>query len=262
MIAIARDPSGASGYAWFEPPATVQINLMPGAAADIANELIAWGEGMAAEASPAPSDSDRVVWLHTFDHDETSIAAAARHGFAQADKWFAIMSRELGGVPHATFAGADVVVKPLSGSADVAARVALTASLSADAYDPTHRGSTREVDRARMDAYRRLRAAPGFRTDLDLLAEIDGVPAGYAIAWYDPASESGEIEPLATAPAFRRRGVATALIVAAMARLRLLDARCVQVPVSSGNDAVRAVLERLDFRTTGRYLFFRRRLRP
>jgi GNAT superfamily N-acetyltransferase len=60
--------------------------------------------------------------------------------------------------------------------------------------------------------YARVRAAPLYDPDLDLVAVAeDGTFAGCCIVWLDPVIGSAEIEPLGVVPAHRRRGVAGAL---------------------------------------------------
>ncbi len=57
-----------------------------------------------------------------------------------------------------------------------------------------------------LEAYARLRAAPVYRPDLDLVAvDHDGSLVAYAIIWFDPRSGVGEFEPVGTHPDHRRR---------------------------------------------------------
>jgi predicted N-acetyltransferase YhbS len=81
--------------------------------------------------------------------------------------------------------------------------------------------------------YARVRAAPLYDPDLDLVAvAADGGFAGCCIAWLDPATGSAEIEPLGVAPAHRRRGVATALCHEAVRRVAAKGGR--EVVISAG----------------------------
>lgn len=68
--------------------------------------------------------------------------------------------------------------------------------------------------------YAALKGLSIYRPELDLVAlAADGVPAAFALGWYDEASRSVLIEPVGTAPQHARRGlsatVCTALLRAA-----------------------------------------------
>jgi ribosomal protein S18 acetylase RimI-like enzyme len=62
-----------------------------------------------------------------------------------------------------------------------------------------------------------------------------------------PAAESLYIDALGTAPAFRRRGVASALLADAEDRARRLGLGCVSLETEVDNEAARALYERCDF---------------
>jgi GNAT superfamily N-acetyltransferase len=85
-------------------------------------------------------------------------------------------------------------------------------------------------------AYARVRAAPLYDPDLDLVAvAADGTFAGCCIVWLDPATGSAEIEPLGVVPAHRRRGVAGALCDEATRRVAAKGGR--EVIVNAGPNA-------------------------
>jgi predicted N-acetyltransferase YhbS len=74
-------------------------------------------------------------------------------------------------------------------------------------------------------AFQKLTGAPDYRPDLDLVAiDRTGEPACMAGLWYDSVNGWGILEPLGTAPAHGRRGLARALIGEGMRRLGCLAA--------------------------------------
>jgi GNAT superfamily N-acetyltransferase len=108
--------------------------------------------------------------------------------------------------------------------------------------------------------YDAVRATPPYRADLDVLVRTpEGEPAAYALAWYDAASRSGELEPVGTAAAHRRRGYGAAACVAALHRLR--DAGATQAVVYAvndpGNPGPRALYESVGFRVIDRHVEWR-----
>jgi mycothiol synthase len=115
--------------------------------------------------------------------------------------------------------------------------------------------------RVTLEAYRRLRAAPIYRPDLDLVAVAsDGMFAAYAIVWYDPSSRVGEFEPVGTHPDFRRRGIGRAVMLEGLHRLRTLGARQALVSSSADNPASIRLYESVGFAVADRGRFYHGRL--
>jgi mycothiol synthase len=76
-------------------------------------------------------------------------------------------------------------------------------------------------NRDHPDWYRHIQTAPTYRRDLDILAVAeDGSVAAFCTAWFDDASRTAYLEPVATVPAHRRRGLARAAILATLHRLQ------------------------------------------
>ena len=145
-------------------------------------------------------DAGASVW--TLEREEAKVAALRAAGFTPDDDGFRYfvydLSRELPPYPSGVVSGAD----------DPPRRAAL------------HRAaweSTRFTD----ETYDLVRATPPYRADLDVVVDW----AAYALAWLDEGSASGELEPVGTDPALRRRGHGAAACVAALHRLRAAGAR-------------------------------------
>jgi mycothiol synthase len=62
---------------------------------------------------------------------------------------------------------------------------------------------------------------PHYDPQLDLMVIApDGTPAAGCICWVDPVNCVGLFEPVGTRPQFRRQGLATALMLGGLQRLR------------------------------------------
>jgi ribosomal-protein-alanine N-acetyltransferase len=81
------------------------------------------------------------------------------------------------------------------------------------------------------------------------LAIIDGVAAGYAIYWLLPREI--DIHNLAVAPAYRRRGIARALLQTVIADARRETATRITLEVRKSNDAAQRLYHSLGFLAKG-----------
>jgi len=74
--------------------------------------------------------------------------------------------------------------------------------------------------------YLNIQRCPLYRRDLDLVVEAPGGEiAAFCIFWYDDATRSAYIEPVATVPQHQRRGLARAVITEGLRRVQRLGAQ-------------------------------------
>ena len=72
-----------------------------------------------------------------------------------------------------------------------------------------------------MESSRSSRTVWPYRADLDCVAgDPDGSLVAYCLAWLDDANRVGELEPVGTHPDYRRRGLASAVCLFALKRLK------------------------------------------
>ncbi len=90
-----------------------------------------------------------------------------------------------------------------------------------------HEGDIRVGVQNRQDPtwYRNIQNAPLYRRDLDLVAVApDGAIASFATLWFDDVTRTAVYEPVATVPAYQRRGLAKAVLTEGLHRLARMGA--------------------------------------
>lgn len=74
--------------------------------------------------------------------------------------------------------------------------------------------------------YHHIQSAPLYRRDLDMVAVAsDGSVASFCTAWFDDVSRTAYIEPVATVPAHRQRGLGKAVILECLRRLQRIGCK-------------------------------------
>jgi ribosomal protein S18 acetylase RimI-like enzyme len=101
-----------------------------------------------------------------------------------------------------------------------------------DAYVELHRAawSTRVPSEYDRRQHAIVTSMPDFERSLvPIIAAPDGTLAAYCIAWFDPRSQTVEIEPLGTHPEYRRLGLARAIVQEVLRRSAARSAKSVLV---------------------------------
>jgi GNAT superfamily N-acetyltransferase len=106
-----------------------------------------------------------------------------------------------------------------------------------------------------------VRSTPAYRADLDCVVEApDGSIAAYTLAWLDEVNAVGQFEPVGTHADHRRLGLARAVGLYALRRLRDLGAT--SALVACRGDAAYPIpcklYESIGFREVSRQLAFHR----
>lgn len=105
---------------------------------------------------------------------------------------------------------AGVVIRPPEGEHELDRR----AQLHATVWHPS---------KVTPEGYRITRRAPGYDATLDMVAVLpEGSLGAYCICWPEVATGTCEFEPVGTHPDHRRKGLASAVMYAAMGRARAL----------------------------------------
>jgi ribosomal protein S18 acetylase RimI-like enzyme len=196
---------------------------------DLAAEIVEWADA-------------RSVWQ--LETEAERVGEIERAGYTRRDDhWYEHMIRSLDDLPssevpvgyrlHAMDAG------------DLARRVEVHRA----AFAPS---------RVVVESYRAVTQAFPYRAALDHVVEApDGTYAAFALGWIDVDNRVGELEPVGTHPAHRRRGLAAAVSLAALHALRDAGAKTGLV-YSNGGSAATRVYERIGFESRARHVRFER----
>jgi ribosomal protein S18 acetylase RimI-like enzyme len=121
-----------------------------------------------------------------------------------------------------------------------------------DAYVELHRAawSTWAPSTYERRMHASITSMPDFERELvPIIAAADGTLAAYCIAWFDPRTQTVEIEPLGTRPEFRRLGLARAIVGEVLNRSAERGAKSVMVWSVSSNPEARHLYESAGFRS-------------
>jgi ribosomal protein S18 acetylase RimI-like enzyme len=117
--------------------------------------------------------------------------------------------------------------------------------------------STLEVE-AHRARYLRFMRSPAYVLDHDLVAVApDGTIASFAIYWVDDQLSLGQFEPVGTHPDFQRRGLASALLHAGLARLAVAGIERARVMTGGANERARSTYLAAGFHLVDQIGWFR-----
>jgi ribosomal protein S18 acetylase RimI-like enzyme len=101
---------------------------------------------------------------------------------------------------------------------------------------------------ATIENYRRLRNAPIYDPELDVVLEdASGRFVAYCIGWLDMANRFGHFEPVGCRPAFTGRGYARAVVIECMRRMQARGMHTALVSTASVNQPARALYQSCGF---------------
>jgi len=234
----------------FEPPLRFIYTMRAGADAEVEQAVIAWAvERRRRELARGGETVPRaythlgratvVCSVHEADTEKAAALDAA--GFERRGEADVYYLRDLRAPMDAPPLPAGFRVRHATAD-DIESR----AALHADAWSVWGPSSYS------AEAHSLLRAAPLFREDLDVVVEAPGgVLASYALGWFDPATQTGNLEPVGTRPSFAGMGLGRAAIVEVLRRLKELGAVQAHVSTAWVNDAGRRLYPAAGFEEAG-----------
>lgn len=166
----------------------------------------------------------RKVWLFVDSRDHACQEVLKRRGFHRVDKAGnqEIQHRRSLDKPLPEVPGiSGYSIRPMGDGLELLERC--YASGLGFHNDDVH---TARENRDHPDWYRHIQCAPLYRRDLDIVAAAsDGSVASFCTAWFDDVSRTAYLEPVATVPAHRKQGLANAVILEALRRLKCMGCR-------------------------------------
>jgi GNAT superfamily N-acetyltransferase len=186
------------GWAWLESPGWMEWCIDP-ERPEVAEQAVAWF------LAATTAETVRTSYLDTEPHLAAALESA---GFVEdPDLWFVQHTLDLATLPP---------VPDVPGYSFRAVRRG-----EAEARAACHRASWSATSKVTTGAYERLMATPPYRAALDWVAvavsgDDDGEMVASCCVWLDESSGVALVEPVGCRPDHRRRGLASAVSLAAL----------------------------------------------
>jgi mycothiol synthase len=194
-----------------------------------------WGGGLASSARQ--DDADRRALLES-------------HGFRPGRYVEVNLVRSLAEPIPAPAAPAGWQVRAVAGADESSGR----AAAQHEVWQPWTVGNVGGGD------YAALMRLPGYERELDVVAVgPDGVFAAYVNGWADPLNRIGDFGPVGTLPAYRRQGLARAVLLEALHRMKACGMNRVCVSTGETNAPARQLYESLGFTIRNRTIEYMKR---
>lgn len=215
------------------------------------DEIVQWGIACLRDL-PAEEDPSADLSLDTncYADDRERVALLLRHSFAQSPLQTVQMVRFISDPLPAPQLPAGFFFRTAAGESE------------ADALAELHRAAF-GTDEMTAEYRLAMMQTPGYDPALDLLA-VDpiGRLAAFCVCHADPDSNGSEgfTDPLGVHPAYRRRGLARALLLEGMRRLNARGVRTVRLDTTSDNPAMLAAARSVGFEVEKIKLWFSKAL--
>lgn len=233
-------------FAWVDDYDNLWFELDPALADDeLEQEVVAWG--LASRRGQAEGPGPRNLDASCDARNRERSALLERHGFQPVSTRSLRYARALSApLPDAPLPEG-LTLRPVRGEGEVDALVAL------------HRacfGTEHMTAEARLAIMR----APGYEPELDMVAVAPGGElAGFCVGGFaDQARRVGYTDPIGVHPAYRRRGLTRAMMVALLGELRRRGAETAEIGTSNENAALCCLAESLGYTLAAERVWFTR----
>lgn len=180
--------------------------------------MLDWAE---ANLSVPTEDDQRKITTSVFEFDTERQALLTQRGYTKTDWWGVKRWCPLIGPLPPISLPEGFTVRALRLDDDLADRTAVSSRAFGSPLKP-------------VSVYQHLQTAPGYRLDNDFVVVApDGKIVSFATVWWDPLNRIGVFEPVGTDPAYQRRGLGKAVMLAGLHRLYALGATVAWVGTGS-----------------------------
>ena len=166
------------------------------------------------------------------DSDPGRVSLLNRNGYSRTDRFHVLYSRSLVEAP---------IAQP---DLDAGLRLRHATDADLDARVDVHRDawSVWGKSKVTVETYRRLRSAPIYDPELDVVLEnAAGKFLSYCIGWRDAANGIGHFEPVGCRPDFAGRGYARAVTIEGLRRMQARGLHTALVGTESINQRARVL---------------------
>ena len=221
-IRLWFDCDDLAAYAWFEPPLNVDFDIRQEASPDdsLADEILRWAEERRRSLGRLGKETipkayamlgENSVSTKALDSDQQRISILQSNGYRQTDRFHVLYSRSLVEAP--------IAQPELNGGLRL--RHATDADLEARVDVHRDAWSVWGKSKVTVENYRRLRSAPLYDPELDVVLEDPGGRfLSYCIGWPDIANGIGHFEPVGCRPNFTGRRYARAVTIETLRRMQ------------------------------------------
>jgi ribosomal protein S18 acetylase RimI-like enzyme len=217
-----------AGYALLDDGPSFDCQVLPDCQGSaIEAEALAWAETRLLELrrrDPGRWAGGLVSGARQDDESRQGFLEA--HGFRPAGHCEVNLMRSLAGPIPAPSTPAGCRVRAVAGAGEASNR----AAAQREVWHPWTVGDVSDED------YASLMRLPGYDRDLDVVAVApDGVMAAYVNGWIDPLNRVGDFGPVGTRPAYRQQGLARAVLLEGLHRMKARGMDRVSVSTGESN---------------------------
>jgi ribosomal protein S18 acetylase RimI-like enzyme len=235
LVEVWEDGGTIVGWGFLESQAGYSWQVLPelrGSSVDA--EIARWAHD-ATLRWRGENNLDASCGTEVFADDGLRIAILEAMGYRQHGAEFVAFKRALGDIP------APSLPEGWAARAITEVDIDSRATCQYEAFSPGSR-TTPQTWRAMMAS------APGYRQALDtVVVTPEGVVAAAAMCWLDERNRIGLFEPVATRPAYQRRGVGKALMLQGLRALAARGMTQAFVGTNASNTAARALYTSVGF---------------
>jgi mycothiol synthase len=248
VVRLWEEEGELVGFAWLEEPDGVVMQVHPRLRGSglLEGEMLEWAARQTRAVYGEQAEDE--LWTRVAEDDPRLAALLAELGFERDPDHALIMSRGLDAPIAESVLPDGWIAREVGGEEEWEERV----EIHRDVWHPS---------RVTLEAYRRLRTAPGYDPRLDLVTVApDGTFGSYCICWFDPQSGTGLFEPVGTRSMYRGKGLGRSVMHEGLRRLRELGAHTAFVIAVHDNEAARNLYESVGFETVNRERLYGKKL--